>query len=132
MFRPLRSLIGVVFLLGAVWCSFKVPLGDKTFADHMDRIGNTPEAEELLEGTRQAVNPVLEDATDRLLGEYIEAPTDEGPVPPPGVRLRNDELPQRSRLDRAPPPRPPRGLSPSGDGEPAVPGSSPTPASRVP
>lgn len=62
-------------LIAGLWCSFKVPLGELTFAQHMDRIGQTPEAEALLHGTRSAVSPMLEEATQRLLGEYIEAPT---------------------------------------------------------
>ena len=50
-------------------------LGDRTFAEHVDRISETPEAHDLLEGTRSTVNPVLQEATDRMLGEHIEAPT---------------------------------------------------------
>lgn len=58
-----------------VWCSFRVPLGRRTFAEHADRIGETPEARELLDSTRHTVTPMLQDATDRMLGEYVEAPT---------------------------------------------------------
>lgn len=64
-------------LIAGLWCSFQVPLGKFTFAEHMDRIGRTPEAEALLHGTRSVVSPMLEEATHRLLGEYIEAPTQE-------------------------------------------------------
>jgi len=64
-------------LVAGLWCSFQVPLGKYTFAEHMDRIGRTPEAEALLHGTRSVVSPMLEEATHRLLGEYIEAPTAE-------------------------------------------------------
>ncbi len=71
----LRSVLAIVLLLGAVWCSFNVPLGKRTFADHMDRIGQTPEAVELIEGSRQTVTPMIEEATHRVLGEYVEAPT---------------------------------------------------------
>lgn len=90
MFRPLRTLISLAFIAALVWCSFNVPLGRRTFSEHVDRIGRTPEARELLDGTRSAVNPALEEATDRLLGEHIVAPT----------RLDSAEL------DSAPPPRP--------------------------
>jgi hypothetical protein len=65
----------VAFLMLCVWCSFNVQLGSGTFANHMDRIGQTREAEELLDGTRTVVDPMMEEARDRLLGEYIEAPT---------------------------------------------------------
>jgi hypothetical protein len=73
--KLLRAMIGLGLMVGGLWCSFNVPLGERTFAQHMDRIGQTREAEELLEGSRQTVRPVLREATDRMLGEYIEAPT---------------------------------------------------------
>ena len=77
MTKAVRAILGLAFLAGSLWCSFNVPLGELTFAQHMDRIGQTPEAEQLLEGSRDTVRPVLEEATDRMLGEYIEAPTTE-------------------------------------------------------
>ena len=75
MIGLLRSIVGLVFLVGLVWCAFQVRLGRRTFAEHVDRIGETPEARELLDSTRGAVTPWVEDATDRMLGEHIEAPT---------------------------------------------------------
>ena len=75
MIRLVRSLIGLAFLAGLVLCAFEVRLGRRTFAEHVDRIGETPEARELLDSTRHAVTPWVEDATDRMLGEHIEAPT---------------------------------------------------------
>lgn len=71
----LRPLISLAFLVGVLWLAFSVKLGDRTFAEHIDRISETPEAHDLLEGTRATVNPVLQEATDRMLGEHIEAPT---------------------------------------------------------
>lgn len=82
MFRPVRTLISLAFIAALVWCSFNVSLGGRTFSEHMDRIGQTPEARELLDGTRSTVNPALEEATDRLLGEHIVAPTDADPSLP--------------------------------------------------
>lgn len=100
MFRPLRSLIGVVFVFTAVWCSFNVQLGNGTFANHMDRIGQTREAEELLDGTRSVVDPMMEEARDRLLGEYIEAPTVDDPPPSADLaeRAGPPALPGQRRL----------------------------------
>lgn len=82
--KALRAVIGLALLAGTLWCSFNKKLGELTFAQHMDRIGQTREAEELLEGSRQTVRPVLREATDRMVGEYIEAPTvgkDGRPIP---------------------------------------------------
>lgn len=71
----LRTLVGLAFLGGVVWAAFAVPLGRYTFAEHIDRIGRTPEARELIEGTRGTVAPVVEEAAGRILGERVEAPT---------------------------------------------------------
>ncbi|MEX1365071.1 MAG: hypothetical protein AB1Z98_18220 [Nannocystaceae bacterium] len=77
-------MISLALLIGALWFAFSVKLGGRTFAEHIDRIGDTPEAHDLLEGTRSTINPVLQEATDRMLGEHIEAPTRAvAPAPPP-------------------------------------------------
>ncbi len=71
----LRTGISLLFLSLLVWCSFTVPLGQRTLAEHVDRIGETRAAKELVRGARGRINPALEGAKGRLLGEYVEAPT---------------------------------------------------------
>lgn len=75
MFQPLRTAISLAVLAGALWAAFTVDLGGRTFAEHFDTISETPEAEQLIEGTRSRINPALQEVRDRLLGEYVEAPT---------------------------------------------------------
>lgn len=75
MFRPLRTLISLAVLALGLWAAFAVDLGGKTFAEHVDTISETPEAQELLDGARSRINPALHDVRDRVLGEYVEAPT---------------------------------------------------------
>ena len=87
MLGPLRTLISVAFLVLFIWGAFTVKLGSMTFADHIDRIGQTPEAQELLDGARSRVRPTLEEAKDRVLGEYVEAPT-QRPEPAPSAASR--------------------------------------------
>jgi len=77
-----RTLISLFFVSTLVWCSFTVPLGGRTFAEHVDRIGQTHEARELIQGTRTRLTPILEEMKHRLLGEYVEAPTFELPGEP--------------------------------------------------
>lgn len=91
MFRPVRTLVGLAFVFGCLWAAFSVELGSRTLVQHLDRIGRTPEAQELMEGTRATVDPVLEEAKDRVLGEHVEAPTyiEGAPAPPGGP----DDLP---------------------------------------
>lgn len=75
MFRPVRTLISLAFVAASIWFAFNVPLGVKTLAQHLDAIGETAQARELMDGTRDTVNPVLDEAKQRLLGERVEAPT---------------------------------------------------------
>jgi hypothetical protein len=77
-----RTLISLFFVSTLVWCSFTVPLGGRTFAEHIDRIGQTHEAKDLMQGTRARLTPILEEMKHRLLGEYVEAPTFDPPGAP--------------------------------------------------
>ncbi len=95
MLGPLRTLISVAFLAMFLWAAFTVKLGRMTFAEHIDRIGQTPEATELLDGARARVAPTLDEVKQRVLGEYVEAPT----------RLASE--PPRPRSVPAPKPRDP-------------------------
>jgi hypothetical protein len=75
VFQPLRTAISLAVLAGALWAAFTVDLGGRTFAEHVDTISGTPEAEQLIDGTRSRINPALQEVRDRVLGEYVEAPT---------------------------------------------------------
>jgi hypothetical protein len=75
VFRPIRTAISAAVLLGCLWAAFAVDLGDKTFAEHVDTISETPEAKQLVDDTRATINPALAEVRDRVLGEYVEAPT---------------------------------------------------------
>ena len=105
-----RGVLGLGLLVGSVWCSFHVPLGERTFSEHVDRIGQTPEARELLDGSRSTLSPVLEEATHRMLGEYVEAPTrlhSDDPMAPASATAEavpesaGPPRPRSSRLPRA-------------------------------
>jgi hypothetical protein len=72
---PLRTLISVAFLAILLWAACTIKLGRFTFAEHIDRIGQTDEAKELLDGTRSRISPGLEEIKQRMFGEYVEAPT---------------------------------------------------------
>ena len=102
MLRPLRAVLSIGLLIGLIWASFAVPLGGRTFAEHIDRIGQTPQAHELVDGARSTVNPVIEEATDRVLGEYIEAPTrpEDAAVP---AASASTPTPRHGELPRATP-----------------------------
>lgn len=93
MLGLVRTAISLLFLSLLVWCSFTVPLGTRTLAEHVDRIGETREARELIQGARQRINPVLDEAKGRLLGEYVEAPTY---ADPSKTKTARERRPRRS------------------------------------
>jgi hypothetical protein len=116
--RILRTVLGLAFLVGALWAAFAVDLGGRTFAEHIDTISDTPEAEELIEGTRATINPALQEVRDRVLGEYVEAPTwipDQGHGLEPGVPEGERSVPASTLPPAA------RGRAPAG-AEPPLPG----------
>ena len=75
MFGAIRTAISIAFIACLTWFAFSVDLGPRTLAEHVDRISDTQEANELMQGAREKVNPALEEAKQRVLGEYVEAPT---------------------------------------------------------
>lgn len=75
MFGAIRTAISIAFIACLTWFAFSVDLGPRTLAEHVDRISDTQEAQELMEGARERVNPALEEAKQRVLGEHVEAPT---------------------------------------------------------
>ena len=91
---------------GCLWAAFVVPLGDKTLAEHVDAIGETPEAEHLLEGARGTINPALDEVKDRILGEHVTAPThlaaEEGTDAPGEVTSSADGQPSLPAPDATP------------------------------
>ena len=79
----MRTVLSFVVLAAVLWASCTVKLGRYTLAEHVDRIGGTDEAKALLAGTRGKIQPVLEDMKQRILGEYVEAPTTSATKPRP-------------------------------------------------
>jgi hypothetical protein len=99
VFRPVRTALSFGVLGLALWAAFAIDLGGHTFAEHIDTISDTPEAKQLIDGTRSTVNPALQEVRDRVLGEYVEAPTWIPSELPPG-------------RSEPPEPQPPRELEP--------------------
>ncbi|MCA9687970.1 MAG: hypothetical protein R3A51_15705 [Nannocystaceae bacterium] len=85
--RFLRTLISLAFFGALAWAACTVELGRHTFVEHLSRIGDTPEARELIDGTRERVDPLLDEASERVLGEHVEAPTAITREPRPRARV---------------------------------------------
>lgn len=99
----MRTLLSLVFLVAILWASCTVKLGAYTLSEHVDRIGETPQAKELLDGTRGRISPMLEDMKQRIFGEYVEAPTRAtNTKEPPGERRRSPPRPSQAAVRSAP------------------------------
>ncbi len=72
MFRLLRSLVGLVVLAALVVCGATVNLGDRTFFEHVGRIWQSDEAQEMVEGVKEKSGPVV-DRVKRGVTAGVEA-----------------------------------------------------------
>ena len=60
MFGLIRSVVTFALVLGLVYCGAAVPLGERTFFQHVARIWKTEEAQELKRGVQETSVPVVE------------------------------------------------------------------------
>lgn len=56
----IKSLITLALLASLVYCGATVPLGDRTFFGHVERIWHSEETQELVKGVREKSGPVLD------------------------------------------------------------------------
>jgi hypothetical protein len=104
MFRLIKLAIGLVGLMAFAWFGITVKLGERTLFQHLRAIGQTKESQELVDGTRQAAGPLVDDVKRRI-GSHDQ----DGPLPAvphdagaPQERLSSSEQRQlRALLDKA-------------------------------
>lgn len=78
----IRTIIGLVILAALVTCGATVKLGDRTFFQHVSRIWQSEETQEMVEGVKDKSGPVV-DRVKRGVEAGVEAATqdlDAGPV----------------------------------------------------
>ena len=81
MFTLLKLGVSLVALLAFAWFGMTQKLGSRTLFEHMHAIGQTKESQELVDGTRQAAGPLVDDVRHRIGGK-----DDPGARPPPMAR----------------------------------------------
>ena len=84
MFRLVKLLISLVGLAAFVWFGANVPLGNQTLFQHLQAIGRTREAKEMLDGARESAKPMLDSVRHKLADSTTgsAALPDGGGVPP--------------------------------------------------
>jgi hypothetical protein len=104
MFTLIKLGASLVALLAFAWFGMTHKLGSRTLFEHLQAIGQTKESQELVDGTRQAAGPLVDDVRHR-----IGKDDGEGRPPPmardagaPQERLSSSEQRQlRYLLDKA-------------------------------
>ena len=74
MFRLIKLAIGLVGLMAFAWFGITVKLGERTLFQHVRAIGQTKESQELVDGTRQAAGPLVDDVRRRFTGHDRTGP----------------------------------------------------------
>jgi hypothetical protein len=65
MFRLLKLCLSLAGFLAFAWFGMTVKLGDRTLFEHLHAIGQTKESKELVDGTKQAAGPLVDEAPYR-------------------------------------------------------------------
>jgi hypothetical protein len=111
MFTLIKLGVSMVALLAFAWFGMTHKLGSRTLFEHLHAIGQTKESQELVDGTRQAAGPLVDDVRHRIGGQAepeLEAGAKKHPPPmardagAPQERLSSSEQRQlRYLLDKA-------------------------------
>ncbi len=81
MFRLLKLGIALLGLVLFAWFGLTVKLGPQTLFQHLHAIGQSKESQELVDGTKQAAGPLVDDVRRRIGGkpEEVAAHPEAGP-----------------------------------------------------
>jgi hypothetical protein len=66
MFRLLKLCLSLAAFLVVAWFGATVKLGDRTLFEHLHAIGQTKESQELVDGTKKAAEPLVDDVKRRM------------------------------------------------------------------
>ncbi|HSZ81216.1 MAG TPA: hypothetical protein VLA14_02985 [Polyangia bacterium] len=66
MFRLLKLCVSLAAFLVVAWFGATVKLGSRTLFEHLHAIGQTKESQELVDGTKQAAEPLVDDVKRRI------------------------------------------------------------------
>lgn len=82
MFRLLKLGIALMGLVLFAWFGLTVKLGPQTLFQHLRAIGQSKESQELVDGTKQAATPLVDDVRRRVGGKQEQVAAQRAPGPP--------------------------------------------------
>jgi hypothetical protein len=83
--RLLKLCIGLAAFLAFAWFGSTVKLGARTLFQHLRAIGETRESQELVDGTKQAAQPLVDGVRRRVTGAPAPPENAAGRRPDAGV-----------------------------------------------
>ena len=66
MFRLLKLCVSLAAFVALAWFGATVKLGSRTLFEHLHAIGQTKESQELVDGTKQVAEPLVDDVRRRI------------------------------------------------------------------
>src|SRR6185503_17108873 len=98
MFRLLKLCLSLAGFLAFAWFGMTVKLGDRTLFEHLHAIGQTKESKELVDGTKQAAGPLVDDVKRKIgKGDRGGDRTAELPALPPDAGAAQDDFSPREK-----------------------------------
>jgi hypothetical protein len=79
MFRLLKLCMAMAGFLAFAWFGTTVKLGPRTLFQHLRAIGETQESRELIDGTKQAAEPLVDGVRRRIAGGTLPPSPGTGP-----------------------------------------------------
>jgi hypothetical protein len=102
MFKLLKLCVGLAGFMAFAWFGTTVKLGPRTLFEHLRAIGQTRESQELVDGTKEAAEPLVDGVRRRITGTPAAAPASGAPAPekapPPEEKLSTADKRQLRKL----------------------------------
>jgi hypothetical protein len=96
MFRLLKLCMSLAAFVLCAWFGATVKLGSRTLFEHLRAIGQTKESQELVDGTKQVAEPLVDDVRRRI-GKKGDKPDNSDkqaqlPAAPPDAGAAQDDF----------------------------------------
>ena len=94
MFRLLKLCMSLAAFVVLAWFGATVKLGSRTLFEHLHAIGQTKESQELVDGTKQAAEPLVDDVKRHIGQRKGEQGDHEAQLPaaPPDAGAAQDDF----------------------------------------
>jgi hypothetical protein len=92
MFRLLKLCLSLAAFLVVAWFGATVKLGSRTLFEHLHAIGQTKESKDLVDGTKQVAEPLVDDVKRRIGGKGGDSKVAEVPALPPDAGRPQDDF----------------------------------------